>query len=264
MKRLRFALLLVALCPLMSGCQDREHSVVSINSYGDGNPFVEVNVSSLKMIIDSKQDLVLEVYSPTCSACEDFEPILKKYCQKQNKVVYRLNTRWMTEDNYREELQEPYPDIFHSDYVPTLSFISDGKLTYEVSSNKFGSYTAFKSVMNKHFISSKITMVNDSSSFADYKNNTKNYLCYFYDYLSDYSLRYANEYIITNDVAKKNIPVLLIDLRNLDSMDFKAIQQYYNTDSLRYACMVKDNEIKKAIDYSFDDGISISELVSSF
>ena len=266
MKRIRFALLLIALCPLVSGCQDKEHSVVSINRYGNGNPFIELNLygNSLQNILEAKQDFVLEVYSPTCESCINLEPILQKYAEKTNKIIYRLNIRDMTEDDYNTMLREPYPDIFASEYVPTISFISDGKLTYEVSPNKFGTYTGLKSVMNKHFTSSNITMISDISSFSDYVQNTKNYICYFYDLTSPYSVKYASEHIIKNSVAKNKTPVLLINTSALKNMELYDVQLYYETDITRFACIVKDGVITKSIDYSFDDGTSVQELISVF
>ena len=263
MKKMRFAFLLIALCPLMSAFQDKEHSVISINSIEDRYPFAEVNITQLVNILESKQDFVLETYSPTCEACINLEPILKKYCTNQNKIVYRFNIRNITEDIYISQLQEPYPDIFASEYVPTITFIHDGKLTYDVNPNKFGSYNGLKSIMNKHFTSSKIMMANDYYSFELYRNKNDNYIAYFYDYNNASSLKYASQYLINEDVAKNKTPVLLINSTAISETMYD-VKQYFNTDSDTFACLVKNNEIIKTIDYSLGDGSSISDLVASF
>ena len=264
MKKPKLLILLIALCPLMSGCQDTEHSVISINSYNSENPLVELSIFTLRNLLDEKQDFVLEMYSPTCSACEEFEPIITKYAAKQNHVIYRLNVRNIAEENYRDYLEEPYPDIFSESFIPSVSFISEGKLTYKVSSQKFTSYTGFKSVMNKHFTSSKITMINTLEEFTEYKNNIDSYVCYFYDLGSQYSVRYASQYIINSTVAKKKTPVLLINTNALGRSYVNDIKEYYKTDISCYACIVKNKEIKRTIDYSFDDGSGLEELISAF
>ena len=264
MKKSRFLLLLLALCPLMSACQDKEHSVISINNVGDANPFVEVFPTTVSDLIKHKQDFVLEIYRPTCESCKELEPNLEKYCKKQSKVIYRLNTSLINEEAFNSVLKEPYPEIFHDDYVPNILYISEGKLTYEVSPNKFGSYTGLKSVMNKHFTASNITMINDLNSFTTYRQKNENYICFFYNYSNEYSIKFAAEYLINADIVKNKTPVLLINKNTLGFENFNSVKFYYETDSSSFACIVKNNEIKRTLDYSFDDGSELKKLIASF
>ena len=264
MKKGKFVFLLIALCPLMSACNDKEHSVITINSYDNQNPFVELLPENISNLIENKQDFVLEIYSPTCQTCIELEPILEKYCKKQNRVVYRLNTHLISEDVYIDVLQEPYPDIFHNDYVPNILFISDGKLTYEVSPNKFGSYNGLKSVMNKHFTTSKITMINELSAFRTYVEKNDNYVCYFYNYEDQISIKFAASYIINEEIAKSKTPVVLLNQNTIGEESFEEVISYYLPDCASFACMVKNKEIIKTIDYASDDGSELIDLLASF
>ncbi len=262
MKKTLLPLLLVIMSPLISGCQDKEHSVISIKTYDDSFNFVEVTPESVTTLINSGQHFALECYTTYCSHCNDLEPLLRKYSKENDNVIYRIDLGvFESSEQYKEVLTNPFPDIFKHSYVPQILYIKDNKLTYEVSDNKFSSYTALNKIMNKHMLSSNITMVNSLDALKEYENKNKNYVAYLYDLENKRSLDLAAEQIITskNASAKKNL--VLLNKAGF-AENFAELQDYFNTDNIFFASYKNESKIK-TIDYSDDDGSKINELISN-
>ena len=253
--------LLFALVPTLSACQDTKHSIVAINSIGE-NGLVELSKSELLNLLESKQQFVFEQYSPTCSHCTTLRPLLEKYVKSSKKTIYTCNMYGMDEEEFNESFKKPYPDIFTDYYVPRIQYINDGKLTFEVNSAKFESYYGLKSIMDKHFLSSKITMVQTEEDYRTYVESNKNYLVYMYDQADSKSASLAAKYLITNEVAKAKKRILLINFINY-SGTLDALYEKYGVDYYAFASLVKNGEITKTIDWSADDGSQLSELVSN-
>lgn len=260
MKRFKWLLLSISLVPLISACQDKEHSILAINSMGSGQSFIEVDIYETRNLIESNQPFVLEMYSTYCSSCADLEPKLKSYAEKSKKTICRLNIANVREDDYNNTLKNNYPEIFVNSYTPSIYFISEKSLTYNVSPQKFSSETALKSIMNKHFLSSKITMINDYSSFETYAKKNKNYLAFVYDIDDFNTLRLSSKYLINN---KLNFNVILLNKSSF-AENFPAIQSYFNSDVVNFAATVKDGNITKTINYFADNGSSLNNLILGF
>ena len=254
--------LLLALVPSISACQDTAHSIIAINNMGSDFGVVELTKAGLLNLLESKQQFVFEQYSPTCSHCEDLKPLLEKYAKNQKKIVYRCNMYGLTNEEFEEEYKKPYPDIFTDYYVPRIQFINEGKLTYEVNAAKFESYYGLKSIMDKHFLSSKIYMVQTAEDFEAFTNAHKDYVFYMYDQEDSLSASLAATYIINNENAKAKKPVVLLNYitytGNIDAIYNKFDVEYY-----AFASLVKDEQIIKTIDYSTADGSELSSLLAS-
>ena len=261
MKIYRLIPLLAALIPSVTACQDTKHSIVAINNVGT-NGLVELSKADLLNLLENKQQFVLEQYSPTCSHCEDLKPLLIRYANTQKKVIYTCNMYGLTEEEYNENYKAHYSDIFSDYYVPRLQFINEGKLTYEVNSAKFESYYGLKKIMDKHFLSSKITMVQSAEEYNTYVTSNKDYLVFMYDQDDEKSVTLASQYLITNEIAKAKKPVLLINFINY-SGNLDALYTKYGVDYYAFASLVKNNAIIKTIDWSSADGSELNDLINN-
>ena len=254
--------LLFALVPSISACQDTAHSIIAINNMGSDFGVVELTKAGLLNLLESKQQFVFEQYSPTCSHCDDLKPLLEKYAKNQKKIVYRCNMYGLTHEEFDEQYKKPYPDIFTDYYVPRVQFVNEGKLTYEVNAAKFESYYGLKSIMDKHFLSSKIYMVQTAENFIAFKKSHKDYVFYMYDQEDSLSASLAATYIINNEIAKAKKPVVLLNYITYTG-NIDAIYEMFNVEYYAFASLVKDNEIIKTIDYSTADGSELNSLLAS-
>ena len=243
MRKLLPLLPLIALTGSISGCSSLKQSVVSINCAESKFTFVELNIDQLVNLIESKQQFMLETYSPYCIHCNKLNPILEEYSQKTKKVLYRVDlTQIETEEEFNERLGNKYPDIFPDSLVPNVSFISDGKLTYNINANKYESYAAFSTIANKLWIKSNITLINDMTGFEAYKSANNNYVAFAYNLNDSQSLKIANDYLITKDNAKSKKPILLINQASF-AVDFTEICTYFNSSATSFMARVNNNEI---------------------
>ena len=261
MKKYYVLPILLALAPTLSACQDTAHSIVAINNIGTSG-LIEISKGALLKMLENKQQFVFEQYSPTCGHCDDLKPLLQKYTKNNKKCIYTCNMYGLTDEEFNEYFKNPYPDIFTDYYVPRIQFIKDGVLTYEVNSAKFSSYTGLKNMLDKHFFSSKITMVESQEDFMSYTQNNKDYVVYMYDQEDDKSLTLAANYLITNEIAKQKKNILLINFINYQGQ-LDNLYNIFNVDYYAFASLVKNGQIEKTIDWSSDDGTELSKLVSS-
>ena len=261
MKKYYVLPVLLVLAPSLSACQDTAHSIVAINNIGTSG-LIEVSKGAILKMIESGQQFVFEQYSPTCSHCNDLRPLLEKYTKNNKKCIYTCNMWGLEKEEFDEYFMNPHPDIFTDYYVPRIQFINNGKLTYEVNSAKFDSYYGLKNILDKHFFSSKITMVESQDDFISYTESHKNYVVYMYDQEDDKSLSLAANYLITNENANAKKNILLINFINY-SGELDYLYNNFNVDYYAFASLVKNGEITKTIDWSSDDGTELSNLVSS-
>ena len=255
MKKLFAIGLSLAMMTTICGCHSLERSIVAINAVGNSETFVELETDELISLIDSKQHFLLETYSPYCSHCQNLEPLLKKYSSEKHKTIYRMDlTQVATEAEFNEKLGSKYPDIFPNSNVPSLSFISEAKLTYQVSSNKFDSYTALSTILDKVWITSKIVLVNDEAQFTEFKNNNQTYIAYSYDLKNQQSLKIAAESLVTKEAAKKKTSILLLNYQEMQA-NFDSVKSYYGAGETYFIAVVKNGEVSNTYDYtvtSFD------------
>ncbi len=262
MKKVILCLLTTILVPALSACQDKSRSVISINVNSKYDNYVELNINSLKNLIESGQDFVLESYSPTCGHCEDLKEKLDKYIENEKQAIYRIDLSAITQEemNY---LESTYPDIYPNSYVPSINLVKDKKLTYTVDPYKFDNYKTVASNVKNHSIKSNITIANSYEAFEEYVNNQDHYLAFAYDLENFVSLKQAKEHLICDRIIKEKKNVLLINYQQI-GIQFIDICQYFNTDDSHFASVVDKNEQKKTINYLEDDGSALENLVSIY
>ena len=258
MRKLYSLLMLAMLVPMTSACQDKAHSVISIQVLDSS--FMEVTIEQVDRLLKAKQEFVIELYTDYCGHCEDLEPLLKDYVSETGHLLYRLNVSDYTYEMFNE-YEEKYPQIFADRFVPSIRYIKDNKLTYEVDADNFDNYSRLKKIMNRHFIDSNITLINSYQEFQTYQNTNKNFLTMVYDIDDEKSLEVSSQYIINKDMANSKKDVILLNKPKIDE-DFAQIQSYFQIDYSSFCSLVKDNEIIKTIDYS-TDGSEISDLISN-
>ena len=215
MKKYYVLPILLVLAPTLSACQDYEHSIVAINNMG-ANGLVEISKAALLNLLESKQQFVFEQYSPTCTHCEKLRPLLEKYALNNKKTIYTCNMYGLTEEEFNTDYKAVYPDIFTDYYVPRIQFIKEGKLTYEVNSSKFSTYSGLTNIMNNHFFSSKIYMVQSEEEFTSFTEKNKDYVVYMYDQEDVKSLSF-NEiatYCICGAVVISIIAIIIVGMVN--------------------------------------------------
>ena len=262
MKKSLVPLFLVILTPFISGCQDKEHSVIAIKTYNDDFNFVELNVNTITTLINSGQHFILECYTDYCSHCKDLEPLLRKYSKENDNIIYRINLgTFESAEQYQELLTKPFPTIFKNSYVPQILYIKNKDLTYEVSDNKFSSYTALNKIMNKHVLSSNITMISSLDDLKDYEIKNKNYVSFLYDLESEKSLNLAASHIITSQNASSKKSLVLLNKSSF-AENLSELKEYFQTENDLFASYKNESEIK-TIDYSIDDGSKLNELISN-
>ena len=263
MKKLWLFALPIVLVPIVTSCTNLKQSVVAINAIGSEETFVELDKRELLLLIESKQHFILESYSPYCSHCNDLEPILREYSIKNKKTIYRMDlSQYETEEEFNEAIGNVYPDIFPDSSVPSINFISDGKLTYHVSPNKHGSYTALSAILNKIYISSNITLVNTIEQFTTYKNANLNYVAYAYDLDKSESLELANNCLITKENAKAKKPILLLNMKELQS-NWSLLRDFYQSETNHFISRVENGEVSSTFDYSDIDNNVIDGMISN-
>ena len=262
MKKVILCLLTTILIPALSACQDKSHSVISINVNSKYDSYVELNINSLKNLIESGQDFILESYSPTCGHCEDLKEKLDKYIKQENQTIYRMDLSTLTQDEMNH-LESTYPDIYPNSYVPSINFVKDKKLTYTIDPYKFDNYKTVTSNIKNHSIKSTITIVNSYEAFEEYVTNEDHYLVFAYDLENFDSLRQAKEQLICNKILKEKINVLLINNQQIDSRLID-VCQYFNTEVVHFASVIENNAQKKTINYLEDDGSALENLVSIY
>lgn len=263
MQKRLILLIPLILAPCLSACQDKEHSVIAIKTSDENFHFVELDPDQTKNIIASKQGFALECYTDYCVHCKSLEPLLKKYIEKSNNVIYRLNFgQFEDSEDFHKQLGDVYPNIFKETSVPQLLFIKDGELTYEVNSNKFSSYTALEKILNKHFITSNITMITSLDALKEYEKSNSKYVSFMYDTSDNRSLEMSTSHIVNSDIASSKKPIVLINKASFDE-NLADLLSYFNTSIITFASYKNGDEIK-TIDYTNEDGGSqLDNLISN-
>lgn len=263
MKKSVILFLPLLLVPFLSACQDEAHSIITIKTIDDNFTFVELDVDETKKLIESKQGFILECYTNYCVHCKNLEPLLVKYSQKHDNIIYRLDLgRFENLEDFNEQLGNVYPDIFKEAVTPQILFINNGTLTYEVNSNKFSSYTALEKILNKHLLSSNIVMINSLEALEEYEKSNDKYFAFLYDMENKYSLNMSSTHIITKELAKSKKPLVLLNKAGF-AEGFVDLLDHFNANVTTFASYKNGKEIK-TVDYSMTDGGSqIDNLISN-
>ncbi|MGD9909639.1 MAG: thioredoxin family protein [Candidatus Izemoplasmatales bacterium] len=96
---------------------------------------IPITVSELQTMLDSQEDFVLYIFSPTCSSCQDFEPILTGFIEESHLPVYQI-----TADSEFSQDNELIP----YEFTPTIVIIQSGELLSSI--NPLTDDSAFTSI----------------------------------------------------------------------------------------------------------------------
>lgn len=262
MKKIAKISFLLALLPSLSACQDVKHSIYAINVQGDF--MVNLTVTQLLNLLENQATFMLEVYSPQCGHCEDMEVLLNNYVKKKHKLLYRFDlTQIPTIEEFNEKLSIPYNDIFPNSFVPSLQFIKESKLTYSVSPNKFDSYTGVSNELSKHFINTKMTMVQDYQQYEHYKNEYNNYVIASYSLDDPRSVNLIHRTLLNNSSLNKKMNILIVNQSLFSDEDFSSIKQEMNVQYDTFTAIYQNNAYKNASNYLLDEGASILNNINN-
>ena len=253
MKKLLLFLFPIILCPSLSACQDKTHSITPIHVLGDETQGIEITPDHFAKLYESGHQFAVEFYSPYCSHCEELNPKIEKYMSETKNLIYRFDlTKFETLDE-QEEFISKYSNVITDEYVPAIRFISQKTLTYEVESSKFESYTKLRRILNGHFLSSPINIASSKKSVDEFLKNKSSYLVYGYDLDNESSISLAAKNIITQGFVSKDIRVLLLNFKDFDTSEYETIKNYYGALSNNFIARVDNNETIKVADYTASD-----------
>ncbi len=227
MKKYLLFLASLVLLPFMSACQDTAHSIIAIKNIDSDVYSIELSLDELQTLIDNKQQFVVEFYSPYCGHCQDLNELLVQYVKETNNIYYRFDASKMTLEEFAYFHSE-YPSIFPNEYVPSIRFVKDGVLTYEVDNTKHESYKALKSIMNKHFLSSNVSITSSFDNITQYGKEHEERILFAYDITNPISIKIASDKIMTTSYSSKH-NVLFMNKREMDS-DLEIVKSIYQID----------------------------------
>ena len=253
MKKLLLFVFPLILCPSLSACQDKEHSITPIHILADENKGIELTAKDFATLYEAGQEFAVEFYSPYCSHCEELSPKIEKYMSETKNLIYRFDlTRFETLDLQKEFIKK-YSNVITDEYVPAIRFVSNKSLTYEVESTKFESYTKLRQTLNGHFLSSHLNIASSKKAIDEYLSNKISYIVYAYDLDNETSINIASKNIINQAFEKKDMPVLLLNCRDFDENEYKEIVSKYSASCDHFIAKVDNKELIKVADYTASD-----------
>ena len=273
MKKILIILPALLMCTL-TACDavDKEHAVIAPVNY-DAQKFkkgiectFEISPYTLYDMLENKESFVIEFYRPSCGGCMAFQPVLEQYINATNYQWYRLNTELPQDerDFFINVVMVDFASVLGGlTAVPTVYYIKDGNLSYELSSNKFESYTAFSKIANKHFIKTSLYTVSTLSGLYEFFKDKQNAVLYVFDNTSSVSVD-VYKTIYSKSAGKSN-PVMILYKNQMHVGAYYAIMDAFGrsyTDN--FVCLIENGEIKKTVDYMYDDGASFKEYITSY
>lgn len=261
MKKLLTLLVPILLAPAITACQDKAHSITSIKTIDDAVLKQEINRDQIINLIESKQDFLLELYSPTCTYCRELTPKLERYTKETKRIIYTLDLAKISEDDFNNNLHVKYPDIFDERSVPKVKFVQKGLLTFNFDGSMFDSYSSGKKIFDRHFNNSEIYLANSIDAIKNFEKSKSSYVFVTYDINNLDDAKYTSSYVINEAVGKTKKPVILINKAEF-AEKYSDIQSYFNT-SLDSFIGSKINGEIKTIDMKTDDGSSFNELLTN-
>ncbi len=91
---------------------------------GCSKGYTELTYAALEEKLNNKESFVFVIGSQTCSACQDYKPILKEVVVKNDIEIYYMEIQDLT----NEEANDLYSKFVYS-ATPTTIFIQNGEET---------------------------------------------------------------------------------------------------------------------------------------
>ena len=154
-----YALFLVA-GSLLAGCNDESKIALLgngqftlYNECDDELLFYQPSLEEFTNLYNSNLNYIILFSKKGCSACETFDPIIKKYVEETHQFVIKVEG----EDKYK--IENEYRDKFFPNSgvtTPSIFIKENGNNIYQVDYYKYmGTYTAFKRHMDSKYKTSK-------------------------------------------------------------------------------------------------------------
>ena len=137
--------LVILFCVLLVGCsckkdikpfrlEDKyytssEKGLVELESYDD-----------IEMLMDEKESFAIYVYTPGCTSCAAFKPVLDKYINDNNLKFYTISYPILKESN------NPIKDLVK--FAPSVIIYNEGKLVAYLDTTDDDHTDYFKNVDN--------------------------------------------------------------------------------------------------------------------
>ena len=86
--------------------------------------FIELSFEELQVKVDNNESFPLYVGSTRCSACAQFQPVLKRVIRNHDFTMYHVNL-----DNFSESEQKEFISMFDINATPSIIYIINGSET---------------------------------------------------------------------------------------------------------------------------------------
>jgi len=110
----RFALILFMLVLVITGCSTQRNDLILLTGRTGIFETVEINRQELVLKLDNNEDFILFLSNPTCSACNNFKPVINSWVSETEAVIYRIEVN--------------VTDLIAYRYTPTLVIIKGGEV----------------------------------------------------------------------------------------------------------------------------------------
>jgi hypothetical protein len=110
----RLGLILFMLLLVITGCSSQRNDLILLTGRTGITETVEINRETLVLKLENKDDFILFLSNPTCSACNNFKPVINSWIADSEAVIYRIETR--------------VDDLIAYRYTPTLVIIKGGEV----------------------------------------------------------------------------------------------------------------------------------------
>ena len=276
MKKIKFLFLPLLSISCLASCSgiDKEHSVLPFLNYDSKvigadktvdyvDYCYEITPFRFHEMLDRGMTFPIYLYGEYCSHCDDFKPILGKYIKNTNRQFYKCTFRSEEEYNF---VNNDYPDVL-ANYIgtPAMLLIENGSLTYQLANNKFKSYEAFATIINKHFYSGNMYTVNTLDGLKYYMNDFQTKFIYCYDDASNLSIELFKK-IYDKMLNNKTDNVLILNKNEISEENYAEICDYLGFNIVDiFAYYSKGNEYQtKTTDYTADGGSGMENFIANY
>lgn len=159
-----YALFLVA-GSLLAGCNNDSKTELLGNGqftfYGNCDEsllFQQTSLGEFTNLYNSNLNYIILFSEKGCSACEDFEPIIKQYVNETHQFIVKVegDDKYKIEDEYKDKFF-PNSNVL----TPSIFIKEKGGNIYQVDYSKYmGTYGAFKRHMDSRYKTSKCAYFN--------------------------------------------------------------------------------------------------------
>ena len=275
MKKIKFLFLPLLAISSLSSCNqiDKEHSILPFLNYdskaigADSNEdylkyTYEITPFRLHELLDHQATFPLYLYGEYCIHCNNFKPILGQYIKNTHRQFYKCTFK--TEEEYNFVVND-YPEVFKNyTGTPSMLFIKDGELTYQVANTKFQSYEAFATIVKKHFYEGNLYTIDSLDGLKYYLNDYKDTFIYCYDDASNVSIEIFKT-IYDKMLNNKSQNLLILNKNEILEENYKDICDYLelHIDDI-FAINVTNGELTKTADYTADGGKLLKDYLATY